>query len=54
MSLPAREAWIEMLWTLAANVPIKSLPAREAWIEISAEANGSEIYVVASREGSVD
>ena len=36
MSLPPREAWIEMNVLGVMDVSVVSLPPREAWIEIDA------------------
>ena len=55
MSLPSREAWIEIqVAFVPATVDDKSLPSREAWIEISPPSCEVSHQMVASLAGSVD
>ena len=54
MSLPSREAWIEIsVCSLKVDYQ-SSLPPREAWIEISTVKSQALHGVVASSAGSVD
>ena len=56
MSLPPREAWIEINMLRAGDrLKAASLPPREAWIEIyDAKADVVDCIPVASPAGSVD
>ena len=54
MSLPLREAWIEIIEGEAYENGLTSLPLREAWIEIFWPANKADASFVASLAGSVD
>ena len=55
MSLPPREAWIEIHFsTSQSDTSILSLPPREAWIEIVAFISAFSMACVASPAGSVD
>ena len=54
MSLPPREAWIEIGAGVVAGDVSKSLPPREAWIEIVSLIAIHWQAAVASPAGSVD
>ena len=54
LSLPPREAWIEIISTEELAHIMQSLPPREAWIEISCAAKVNLLQAVASPAGSVD
>ena len=54
MSLPLREAWIEIDGTVTYIMIPRSLPLREAWIEIRIYFLFSLAAAVASLAGSVD
>ena len=54
MSLPSREAWIEISAFRSPLIHLLSLPSREAWIEIVRIEDQDRIPLVASLAGSVD
>ncbi len=54
MSLPVREVWIEIFVYIFLEGRKVSLPVREVWIEIYCAGNENMLYIVTSREGSVD
>ena len=54
VSLPPREAWIEINILDHRGPLAVSLPPREAWIEIDWAALAEKIAYVASPAGSVD
>ena len=54
MSLPSREAWIEIPVFINEKQAGLSLPSREAWIEISDWQTFDPAKEVASLAGSVD
>ena len=54
MSLPSREAWIEISCVSPALTRAASLPSREAWIEIPYKIDKELSASVASLAGSVD
>ena len=54
VSLPPREAWIEIHSYVPGCLGPKSLPPREAWIEINDGYVTRALIQVASPAGSVD
>ena len=55
MSLPSREAWIEIFAIRSMEFAlVLSLPSREAWIEIHLLGRQFKCSIVASLAGSVD